>query len=87
MKNKTSSKINNRKWTEIAEDIGIVLRNQIVERRNKSLKPIELRYTLNKFVKSISNAEVISSPVKLPAKPMFHNKRLSTEHFTLKYAK
>ena len=40
MKNKTSSKINNRKWTEIAEDIGIVLRNQIVEKRNQSLKPI-----------------------------------------------
>ena len=87
MKNKTSSKINNRKWTEISEDIGIVLRNQIVDRRNKSLRPIQLRQSLAKFVKGISNAGAVSSHVKLSQKPIFHNKRLSTEQFTLKYAK
>ena len=86
MQKESPAKLKARKWTEIAEDIGHVLRQQIIDRRMHQSNPNDMRRSAMALTSSIIKAQ------KLPLFPTHHklpfqNQRLKTQPMTLKYAR
>lgn len=88
MHKEAQSKAKTRKWTEIAEDIGHVLRKQIIDRRQHQSNPNDMRQSAIALTKSIIKADKLPAfPVTSDGKLLFQNNRLKTEQMTLKYAR
>ena len=69
-------------WTDIAEDIGSVLRKQIVEKRLASIDGIQKRRSANKIIKSLVDDRIVVNNNKDKKKVFFmdHLKAYNHNH-------
>ena len=62
---------NRRIWTDIAEDIGCVLRKQIVQRRTSSIDNSDKKRSAQKIIRSLVEEQKVNNPLDFKGRKVF----------------